>query len=181
MKIIYRNHEPTIPNQDPRDGMITHGDVFEDLIGKGEIEFNLDPTPENLDGWAGDCLFGIVGIISRCGKQVKMGNIGVKVSENHPAPPSLCFKVLNPTSYHYFDTYPIDETFMYVKDDGHHAGVHPDVVLAENLGLKDAKIIEHDDYGSVIESADIVIEDDRTSQSRIDEGRKRRKELWEDS
>ena len=179
MKIIYHKHEPTTPYRDGED-MITHGDVFEKLIEDGEIEFNIDPTPENIDDWAGRCLFGIVGVISRCGKQVKMGNVGIKVSEDHPAPPSLCFKVLNPTSYHYFDVYPIDETFMYVKDEGHHEGVHPDVVLAENLGLDGAKVIVHDDKGSVIRYKDTVIADDRTGLDRIDQAADRRKELWDE-
>jgi len=113
MHIIHREVK------DPSD----HGDVFEELIEKMEINF-VEINPGDLDGWA----HSIYNLLKTFDADLKIGDTGVEAKKG--LPPSICFKVMNIRGVCYVDVYPHCETFSIIKDLGHHDGLHHDEGMA---------------------------------------------------
>lgn len=104
-----------------------HCDVFEDLVNTAGIKYDQPlPPADKVDEWTRK----ILTMVTSWGVELAMGDVEIYDAE-YDAPPSRSFRVLTEGApMKYVEIYPISEQFMYIEDEWHHNGMHPDRVLA---------------------------------------------------
>ena len=148
----------------------THADVFEDRIS--EIKFAA--FQGNFDTWTEQ----ILSMFRSRSPNTKpltleMGDLCIKESPTHPAPPSRIFRVKEPDGlFWYVDVLPITKQFMFIADKKHTTAISPDEGIArlihKQTGL-DTRSMVSDTVGMItVKVGDTVVTtvDTRTQEDR---------------
>jgi len=164
MRIIYQNSYEK-----------SHADVFEARIA--EINFGGYDAAD-FDEWTSTVLK-MFKPRSRTAKQiaVEMGDLCIKESPTHPAPPSRIFRVRNPAGlFWYVDIIPVTKQFLFILDKEHTEAISPDEGIArlihKQTGHKTRSVVSDDLSTVTVETGHgtFTTVDTRTQEDRKKEG-----------
>lgn len=149
----------------------THADVFEDRIA--EISFSAF-QPGNLDEWT----LIVLRLFNPPGKkqvELEMGDLCVKESPTHPAPPSRIFRLKHPEDlFWYVDVIPVTRQFMFIADKEHTEAIAPDDGIARlvhaQTGLDVQSVVSDELRMITVKVGEAVV---RTVDTRTQEDRKK--------
>lgn len=129
-----------------------HGDVFEELIERGEIQFHSAKIEDQYQ-WAKMLISLYLDGGMGLGYPWRVGDVGVRDPRSEY--PSICVKVDGSNIIKYLDIYPCSGQFLLVGDEEHHESVHPDQFHLQQMiaggKAKSGRVIVRDDGSSIME------------------------------
>lgn len=152
----------------------THADVFEDRIS--EIKFGAFQSG-NFDEWTEQILWMFRPRSKNAESiELEMGDLCVKESPAHTAPPSRIFKVKEPEGlFWYVDVIPVRRQFMFIVDKGHTKAISPDEGIArlihKQTGFKTQSVVSDSVSTITVQIGDDAIA--KTIDLRTQEDRER--------
>ena len=150
----------------------THVDVFENRIS--EIKFEAF-QPGNFDEWTQRILsmFHPKNALKMEPVELEIGDLCVRESPTHPAPPSRIFRIKEPEGlFWYVDIIPITKQFMFVADEKHTQAISPDEGIArlihKQTGFVVRSVVSDSSASIAIDTgkATVITVDTRTQEDR---------------